>query len=659
MFTSCALAALALYAQGAAKLGSYAREVGGLAEPTAVVLDDDGTTYVLEWALDRVRVLNPDGSERAVWGRSGTGPGELSGPRDIERWSSGDAVYIADTGNHRIQTWSTAGEFQHSFGGPGVLNMPHGLAADRQRVYVADTLNDRVVVLLYGAQELTSFGRTGTGPGEFNHPLDVAVDDEGHIYVADSDNHRVQKFRGDFGEHLASWGDFGPHPGFFASPSGITCHGELVFVTDRENHRIQVFDPEGKPAYTWGLHAMLPRESRGKLHYPRQLAIAPGGALAVLAEDLEDRLQYFGPTPEGDEPPAASAMDRSTASHFGQKLDAGGGLLVMVEPTRPAVRLFDVATEVAGAEPIEIARIGAWGRGFGQMLRPEDAVLDSARHRVHVADPANRKVETWIYERKEGPLGYDPQMFRLAYSRDLSRAGTGGASVEPVALELHPDGHLVAIDARSRAVVQIGSTDEHERGGSRSAAVSEIWNGLDRHSPFDEPAADESPLESFREPFDLAFSPGGNRLYAVDRLAARVRWAWIEVGAVLRVDETRPGGELLAPADLPFVRPSGIAVDSEGRVFVSDAHRNAVYVYDERGGFQRHFGQQGLRELEFFKPSGLTLKESGELVILDHGNHRGQIATAEGGFVHAFGSRFFTQPIREQQAERARAGAGN
>jgi tripartite motif-containing protein 2/3 len=110
------------------------------------------------------------------------------------------------------------------------------------------------------------------------------------------------------------------------------------------------------------------------------------------------------------------------------------------------------------------------------------------------------------------------------------------------------------------------------------------------------------------------------------------------------------------------VRPSGIAVDADGRVFVSDAHRHAIYVFEADGRCTAHFGQEGLRALEFFKPSGLTLRNPGELMILDHGNHRGQIvrigADGQGAFVHAFGARFFTQLIRQEAAERARQGSG-
>ena len=104
MLLGCAAALLAA-AGGEVKLGTYARELGGLADPTAVVLDDDGTTYVLEWALDRVRVFGPDGVERATWGEPGSDWGQLSGPRDIARGPD-DNLCIADTGNHRVSVWT-------------------------------------------------------------------------------------------------------------------------------------------------------------------------------------------------------------------------------------------------------------------------------------------------------------------------------------------------------------------------------------------------------------------------------------------------------------------------------------------------------------------------------------------------------------------------
>jgi len=71
----------------------------------------------------------------------------------------------------------------------------------------------------------------------------VAVDQEGNVFVADSDNHRVQKFTAE-GKFLAQWGEFGEAPGQFNVPLGIAVDKEgNVYVSDSHNHRIQKFAP--------------------------------------------------------------------------------------------------------------------------------------------------------------------------------------------------------------------------------------------------------------------------------------------------------------------------------------------------------------------------------------------------------------------------------
>ncbi len=622
------------------KLGTYSHEVGGLADPSAVLVNDDGTTLALEWALDRIVVLAPDGERTAVLGGPGAGPGQLRGARDMALGPEG-LLWIADTGNHRVQVWTIHGEFVRAFGAfgsaSGELNAPHGIAVDGERVVVADTLNDRVQVFDREGHSLLRFGGWGADDALFNHPMDVTLDDAGNVYVADADNHRVQKFDAE-GAHLLSFGDFGPHPGFFAAPSGVTHHGGLIYVNDRENHRIQVFDLEGEHVYTWGLHALLPRESAGKLHYPRQVAISPSGRLAAIAEDQENRIQYFGPTPAGTAPPAVDALSRSNAAHFGARVAAAGGIMILLEPTRPAFRFYDVATDVGGDEPIEISKTGAWGRGFGQLLRPSDAALDVERSWIHLADPANLKLETWRYDRKEGPIGYDPYMLKLAFSRNLREMQASAAGViEPIALERHPAGHLVVVDARSRAVVQVGAPEP--AGAAARVQVTPVW------------------FRPFAEPVDLAFSPAGTTLYVVDRLGPGVYWTELEVaGDALGLGERQ--GELRPPAGTPFARPNGIAVAPDGRIYVSDAHRSQLLVFGPDGTFRSTLGREGLGSVEFYKPAGIALRNADELVVMDHGNHRSLILTLDGEYVHAFGARLFTRPIRQELAERARIEAG-
>ena len=95
--------------------------------------------------------------------------------------------------------------------------------------------------------ELGHFGRPHWNM-PFNHPTDVAVAQDGEIFVTDGyGNAKVHRFARD-GAHITSWGSWGRKPGQFACPHGI-CVDEkrnLVIAVDRDNDRVQAFDREGK-----------------------------------------------------------------------------------------------------------------------------------------------------------------------------------------------------------------------------------------------------------------------------------------------------------------------------------------------------------------------------------------------------------------------------
>jgi len=92
------------------------------------------------------------------------------------------------------------------------------------------------------------------------------------------------------------------------------------------------------------------------------------------------------------------------------------------------------------------------------------------------------------------------------------------------------------------------------------------------------------------------------------------------------------------------VRPFGIAVGPDARVYVGDEGGHKIVVFDPAGRPLGAFGRAGLGRVEFFKPKGLAFDERGRLVVVDWGNHRGQVLTKDGEFVQAFGARLFVQP---------------
>ncbi|MEK7353203.1 MAG: hypothetical protein AABZ77_01690, partial [Chloroflexota bacterium] len=93
---------------------------------------------------------------------------------------------------------------------------------------------------------LRQWGSSGSGNGQFNSPLGVAVDSAGNVYVADSGNHRIQKFTSS-GQFITKWGASGSLDGQFNSPNGVAVDSAgNVYVADTFNNRIQKFLGSGQ-----------------------------------------------------------------------------------------------------------------------------------------------------------------------------------------------------------------------------------------------------------------------------------------------------------------------------------------------------------------------------------------------------------------------------
>lgn len=163
---------------------------------------------------------------------------------------SADRVYVFHRGKRPILVFDRDGRFLRSWGDDH-LRTPHGLRLDRDdNVWVTDIGTHQV--LKFDAQgklllALGKKGEPGAGPDHFDRPTDVAVAPDGTVYVADGyGNSRVLKFSGD-GKLLKQWGRKGKGDGEFDLPHAIRLDARgRVYVGDRENNRVQVFDPDGR-----------------------------------------------------------------------------------------------------------------------------------------------------------------------------------------------------------------------------------------------------------------------------------------------------------------------------------------------------------------------------------------------------------------------------
>ncbi|NJN26620.1 MAG: hypothetical protein HC819_11885 [Cyclobacteriaceae bacterium] len=155
--------------------------------------------------------------------------------------------------NTVLELENETGKILNSWGANQFI-MPHGLTVDKNNhVWVTDVGLHQIFKFSHDGQLLLALGVAKT-PGKdslhFDRPTDVAVADDGSFYVSDGyGNSRIIKFSSE-GQYLFEWGTFGDKPGEFNIPHSIALDKEgNLYVADRQNNRIQVFDGEGKLLY--------------------------------------------------------------------------------------------------------------------------------------------------------------------------------------------------------------------------------------------------------------------------------------------------------------------------------------------------------------------------------------------------------------------------
>lgn len=269
---------------------------------------------------------------------------------------------------------------------PGQLFNPRNVAVDENgRIYVADSGNHRIQVFDADGNPITSWGEFGAAPGQFNEPWGIEVDGE-YVYVADTWNYRIQKFTldgdlvGAYGQSGSPLDDANPNLGFFYGPRDITAIGDGLFViTDTGNHRLQLMTADGEFINQTGRLGNLP----GQFNEPVGLAAAADGSVYV-ADTWNGRIQQFTPDLFARFEWEVSAWGSQSIVNKPYLAVDSAGRIYATDPEGYRVLIFDATGAYVG-------RFGTFGTDVNTFGLPVGIEIDD-QDNVYVVDSANNRV---------------------------------------------------------------------------------------------------------------------------------------------------------------------------------------------------------------------------------------------------------------------------
>lgn len=231
----------------------------------SVCVDGNDDVLVLNRSRRPVMTFDETGDRLSAWGEgyfSERPHGMCLGP-------DGD-VYCTDDGNHTVRKFSRDGDLLLTLGteghpsetgfrdvrdifeglasitgSAGPFNRPTGVTvADSGEIYVADGYGNARIHRFGPEGDLRqSWGEPGADTGEFRVPHAITRDDNGRVWVVDRENSRIQIFEPD-GEFIAEWNDL-------IRPTDLATYGETVYVSELCK-RVSVFTSDGEPLARWG-----------------------------------------------------------------------------------------------------------------------------------------------------------------------------------------------------------------------------------------------------------------------------------------------------------------------------------------------------------------------------------------------------------------------
>lgn len=457
------------------------------------------------------------------------------------------------------------------------LNNPSGVTVDNDGlIWVADTQNHKVKGFMPSGEVTVSYGEYGGGNFQMNLPRAVAVDSDDNMYIADSGNYRILKYN-KYSAYIAQWGSREDVDEQICNPVAIALdRAGNVYVLDSGLCRVIKFSSEGKFLLRFGDRG----EGNGQFDIPSGIAVDSYGNIYV-SDSLNNRVQKF---------------------------DIDGKY---------------------------VTQWGGSGYGIGQFNWPTGLAIDK-KGKIYVADQSNRRIQVFDLD------GNYLFQFGNQLIPDEQISSPSGIAIDK-------DGNVVVVDNLAHSVSIFYPSGKFITKFSSSSVI----NG------------------NFRSPGGVAVDKSGN-LYVADTLNHYVeqfdpslsyvrRWDsatdskfrlcspksiaiaddgsfYVASSAMQAVKKYDSSGKFVADYGLnkkdgiDFGYIFGIAAGKDGRLYVAKASTHEILVIKD-GKIIKQWGRYGDDDGQFVCPTGIALDKDGNVYVADSRNFRVQEFDSEGNFI--------------------------
>ena len=445
--------------------------------PISIAFDGSGNIYVSDsgyWGSDygnnRIQIFDSSGNYLATIGGNpcGTGNTQLCWPRHIAIYSN--LLYVADAENHRVQIFNISNPSTPSYAGTlGItgspdsgnnqFDTPQGVAVDVNYIYVADTENQRVQIFNRNTRDYvaTLGGSYGTGNYEFKYPTDVAVDAAGNIYVADYANKRVQQYNSSR-FYQRTYGTTGVSytaaDNRFYNPEGVAVGPDgSIYIVEGYGYRLVKLNAAGVPQWTVG-EAGQPGNDNAHFSYLEDVAVGVDGRIytveawsGTLRLGGNHRLQIFNPDGSYYGGFGGEGSDNyQFIGPFGIAIDQSGKVYI-ADRDNHRIQIYNSKLAYVAT----LGQTGVRGSDNAHFDGPYDVAVDRNGY-IYVADEGNDRIQVFNSNRQ--------------YVRTIGGGGTGSDFS-------HFEGwgpHHLAVDSQGRLYVV-------DSGNSRVQVFDNFANG--------------------------------------------------------------------------------------------------------------------------------------------------------------------------------------